>query len=74
MGTVQISRIRVGALFKFPAYPRRLCTLVYKSIPQWGGSGNLFVKIMYVASDGMFYAHDVNVRYYVDQVGGPSDG
>lgn len=74
MGTVQVSRIRPGALFKTYSYPHRgLCTLVHKSISQWVGN-ELIVEIMYVAADGMFYAQKVNVRYHVDHVGSDTDG
>ena len=74
MGTVRVSRIRPGALFKTFSYSHRgLCILVHKSIPEWKGN-DLFVKIMYVAADGMFYAHVVSARCHVDLVEGFADG
>jgi len=57
------------------SYPHRgLCALLYKSIPVRGESDNLFVKIMYVAADGLLYSQEIDVRYYVDLIGGDADG
>jgi hypothetical protein len=45
-----------------------------ESIPVRGESDNLFVKIMYVAADGLLYSQEIDVRYYVDLIGGDADG
>lgn len=66
MKIVQISKVRSGMLFRQIDRPELgLCTLIYKSLPQWSHGSVMIVRLIYLTGGGHLHDVMVGTRYNV---------